>query len=153
MTSLNILVADDDTQLGAFVSYVLRKAGHRVEVVLDGDEALTAIEEKPTYYHMLVTDHNMPKLNGLELVTRLRQKAFPGRIVVLSGFLTDELEQAYGLLDVDCIIRKPFDIVIFRDAIKKLGGASVWHRHEIGKEPGSQPETSNPPSNPPGESA
>jgi len=105
---LNILVADDEKLLAVLLSRVLKQAEHQVDVVYDGEDALSAITKEPARYHLVITDHRM-RFTGLELVTGLRKIAFPGKILVLSGFLTTEVENAYRLLSVNSFVSKPFN--------------------------------------------
>ena len=52
----------------------------------------------------------MPGMNGLEMVRHLRKNGFEGRIIVMSGFLTEELIVAYKAGRVDKILQKPFTL-------------------------------------------
>ena len=119
--SLNILVVDNGESTTAPVSVVLKQAGHRVDVVHDGQIALSAITEEPARYHLVITDHRM-KFAGLELVTGLRKIAFPGKILILSASLQPEAEDAYRVLGVETFISKPFDVADLRNAVQKLTG-------------------------------
>jgi DNA-binding NarL/FixJ family response regulator len=51
----------------------------------------------------------MPQVSGIELVRELRERSFPGKIVVLSGDLSRETREAYARMRVDAILDKPFD--------------------------------------------
>src|ERR1700733_7017996 len=113
---MNILLADDETSTTEPVSFVLRRSGHAVDVVHDGEEALSTLKQHPERYQILVTDHLMNKVSGLELVDKLRKTKFHGRIVVLSAFLTGELEASYRKFGAEKFISKPFDIADLRNA-------------------------------------
>jgi len=117
---LNILVADDEKSTTAPVSVVLKQAGHRVNVVHDGEDALSAITQEPARYHLLISDHHMGKVSGLELATGLRRIAFPGEILILSSSLPPEAEDAYRLLGVRTFISKPFDLAALRTVVQTL---------------------------------
>jgi DNA-binding response OmpR family regulator len=60
-------------------------------------------------------------MNGVELVKRVRDSSFKGKIVVLSAHLSAENRAAYVALDVDLLIPKPFDVQSLRAAIRQLG--------------------------------
>jgi len=117
--NLNILLADDDKSTTVAVSVVLKQVGHRVNVVHDGEEALLAITHEPAGYQLVITDHQM-KFTGLELVTQLKKIAFPGKILVLSGYLETNVKNAYRRLGVKTFIFKPFDLADLRKAVEEL---------------------------------
>jgi CheY-like chemotaxis protein len=123
MKHLNILVADDEKPVTTSVSFVLKRAGHTVDEVHDGDQALDRITKQPGYYHILITDHIMVKMSGLDLLARLRNTDFNGKIIVLSGNLTTQLEEEYRKLGAEKIIHKPFELSELREAVEELGAA------------------------------
>ena len=118
---MNILVVDDELPITSSIKAVLKKSGHAVDSVCNGAEALTRLAELPNHYHILIVDHAMPKVLGLELMVHLPVNTFSGGIIVLSGFLTPELEAKYLALGADRIMQKPFDVHELRKAIEELG--------------------------------
>ena len=62
----------------------------------------------------------MPRSGGLELVRKLRQRNYDGRIVVLSAYLSPDNIGTYEELEVDEIVAKPFDFEELRDIITDL---------------------------------
>jgi CheY-like chemotaxis protein len=118
---LNILLADDETSTTASVSHVLKRCGHLVDVVHDGEDAFLKLKQAPDRYQILITDHKMMRVSGVELLERLRKTDFCGKIVVLSGYLTRELDGAYRALGAHRLISKPFDLPELRGAIYDLG--------------------------------
>ena len=116
--SFNILVADDDTSVCLVLSTLLGRLGHHVEIVYDGKEAIMLLATKPGHFDILITDHRMPLVSGLELVHHLRKNEFAGKIMVISGFLTDDLLCAYRDKRVDKIIQKPFSVEELSSTLK-----------------------------------
>jgi len=103
-----VLYADDMRELRTLLEMILRRdGGYTVETVPDGRDALERIVAAPGAFDVLITDHHMPCMNGLELVGRLRALRFPGQIVVFSSELSEEIATAYRQLRVDCILPKP----------------------------------------------
>jgi YesN/AraC family two-component response regulator len=88
----------------------------------------------PGYYDILMTDHHMPNVNGLELVEHLRKNGFEGKIVVMSGSLTPELMQAYLNRRVHKILQKPFSYEILASTLGDV--LTQWHA-EHGGAPGN----------------
>jgi CheY-like chemotaxis protein len=126
--ALRILIAEDETSVVQSVSVVLRYAGHRIESVTNGTDALALLTAKSADYDLLITDHTMPAPDGLQLVGKLRATNYSGKIIVLSAHLTSDVEQAYRALAVDHILRKPFDIAELRAAVEQATAAIVAQR-------------------------
>jgi CheY-like chemotaxis protein len=120
---LNILAVDDEVSVAKSLSFVLAGPGRTLSTAGNGEEALARIAEPPPV-DVIITDNNMPRLSGLELVRCLRAKGFPGRIVVLSAHLTEENRRAYGELKVDRMLAKPFDVAQLRGVIEELAPAA-----------------------------
>jgi CheY-like chemotaxis protein len=103
---LRILCADDNVMLGDVMLCLLAKAGHWVEHVNDGLRAWDRISQDLANFDVVVTDHQMPGLTGLELVELLRDANYSGRIVVHSSFLKHEQVEAYRRLGVASVVQK-----------------------------------------------
>lgn len=106
---LRILCADDNTELVELLSDMLRFYGYRVECTYDGDQALNAITKEPDKFDLLITDMQMPALNGHDLVVKARSVGFHGKVVVFAGALSLEDRQRFGELAVEAIVDKPAD--------------------------------------------
>src|SRR5688500_11357123 len=83
-----VLCAEDHEQVADLLRVILQRAGHDVECAGAGAEALRKMTAAAVPYDVLITDHVMPEMNGLELVRTLRKKAFAGTIIVQSARLT-----------------------------------------------------------------
>ena len=79
---LNILAVDDEAGSRAALSVVLKMAGHEVLFAKDGDEALKLFETATVPFDLIITDHLMLRVSGIDLVRKLREKGFKGEIVV-----------------------------------------------------------------------
>lgn len=86
---------------------VLMHDGHTLEVFADASLALPRIEAAPGAFDVVITDHHMPVMNGLEFVRRLRQTPFAGKILVFSSELAPAVREAYLALGVDHVLAKP----------------------------------------------
>jgi CheY-like chemotaxis protein len=105
--SLRVLCADDNLLVLDMLAKTLESAGHHVEVVTDGRAAISRLTEDPAYFHLIVTDTRMPKLDGFGLVQEARSAGFGGRIIVFANALSAEERQRYAELRVDRVIDKP----------------------------------------------
>ena len=101
---LHILSAEDQRLYAVMVSALFEDAGHTVVTAENGQEALDLASMAK--FDLLVTDHKMPHVDGLVLVTRLREIGFTGKIIVHSSRLTETDVTAYRGLGVDLIVMK-----------------------------------------------
>ncbi|WP_188055111.1 MULTISPECIES: response regulator transcription factor [unclassified Sphingosinithalassobacter] len=100
-----IALVDDDRNILTSVSIALQTEGFLTRVYSDGESALKALIENPP--DLAVLDIKMPKLDGLELLRRLREKSAVPVIFLTSK--DDELDEALGLaMGADDYIAKPF---------------------------------------------
>ncbi len=117
---LNILLAEDERSVAFSISFALKADGHKIEIVTDGEQALAKLNAEPGAFDLLITDNNMPRMTGVELVRRLRDTAFGGKILVLSAHLSPENRAAYEALRVDGMMPKPFDLFQLRALIRQI---------------------------------
>jgi len=99
----NILLVDDNRDGLLVRRSLLEEVGYRVEIAANGEEGLKLFESFP--FDVVVTDYRMPRMDGGELIKRIRQLKPHARIILLSGFV-DPLgltEQATG---ADVVIAK-----------------------------------------------
>ena len=107
---LTILVADDDVGTRLSISDYLELSGYLVVSAENGQEALAMVEEYQP--HLIVTDITMPRMDGYELVRRVRQKVeFRLLPVVFLTARTHIQERIRGYqLGCDLYLPKPFDL-------------------------------------------
>jgi len=101
----SIALVDDDRNILTSVSIALQAEGFLTRVYSDGETALKALIDNPP--DLAIFDIKMPKMDGLELLRRLREKsALP---VIFLTSKDDELDEALGLaMGADDYIAKPF---------------------------------------------
>jgi two-component system response regulator TctD len=117
---LRILTVEDEPAVTQMLALLLGGPAAKVTSAPDGWMALMKIGAATQPFDVIITDHNMRRMNGLELVRRLRVRKFPGKIIVLSAHLTKENIQAYEELNVDMMLAKPFDVEELQLAMKLL---------------------------------
>jgi CheY-like chemotaxis protein len=91
-TAARILVVDDDDDIRQLNATVLKGSGYEVDTAVDGDAAWAILDTQ--CYDLLITDHSMPKLTGIELLNELHVagKSLPS--ILVSGDLpTQELHR------------------------------------------------------------
>ncbi len=104
---LNILCADDNIELVGLIAENLQFYGYRVEWVSDGEEALSVIEVNPAKFDLLITDMEMPRLDGHDLVVKARAAGFRGKVIVFAGALSSQDRDRFGALSVEALLDKP----------------------------------------------
>jgi len=99
---------------------VLGGPAAKVAKARNGWEALIKIGATARPFDVVITDHRMPRMTGLQLVRQLRAQNFGGKILVLSAHLSDEDIRAYEELNVDMMMSKPFDFDELQQAMAVL---------------------------------
>lgn len=101
-----ILVVDDDTDIRNLVAAMLRRAGYEVVCAADGEEGWTALSDGN--FDFLITDHEMPRLCGLELVQRVRAADLTLPVILLSGNLPVAEREFAESFSPAAAMKKPF---------------------------------------------
>ena len=126
MANNGILLVEDNPDHVALTQRALKmnNIANPLEVAQDGQEALDRLFDNAIALPMLILlDLNMPKIDGLEVLRRVRASARTRRIpVVILTTSDDERDRAAGY-DYGCnsYIRKPVDFGQFSDALRQLG--------------------------------
>lgn len=106
---MKLLLAEDDPFQQKIVTRVLSRAGYEVVAVTSGEEALTKLREEG--FHILITDWDMPGMDGAALCRRVREAKLPGYLYIL--ILTAHTAVADTVMGLeagaDDYIRKPTD--------------------------------------------
>ena len=117
---MNILLADDDTKLHMVIHLWLQRNGHRMVVADNGHEALALIEQED--FDVLISDVNMPLLNGMDLVKSVLAGV---RIPALIILMTSRCDSAAIADEIDCpqvrVLNKPFSPRELAALIENLG--------------------------------
>lgn len=117
-----ILVVDDDALVRRISARMLLGSGYQVDTAEDGIAGWEAIQAEP--YDLLLTDHNMPKLTGLELAQKLWSARMALPVILVSGALpTEELEQ-HPWLKFSAVLAKPFSTEALLASVKAALSAS-----------------------------
>ena len=103
-----VLVVDDDEVVLLMLETLLRRAGYEVTAFVDSPAALAAARARPGDFDIVVTDHNMPALSGLQLAREIVVAAPALPVVLASGFLDDKLRAAASEAGAAAVIGKEF---------------------------------------------
>lgn len=115
-TDESILVVDDDPLIRDLLVQFLSLRGYRALGVSDGHEALKMVEDRPP--DMMLLDLIMPGMSGIEVLQALRDREYPGGIVIMTGSHNEELlEEAWALGPQEVLV-KPIDLERLLTAIQ-----------------------------------
>jgi two-component system chemotaxis response regulator CheY len=117
-----VLNVDDSSTIRKMVSMTLTGAGYEVTEAVDGQDGLNKAKEKS--FDVVLTDQNMPHMDGLTLVKSLRAlPQYKSTPILMLTTESDEGKKAEGrTAGVNAWLVKPFDPQILVSAIKKLAG-------------------------------
>jgi DNA-binding NtrC family response regulator len=112
-----LLVAEDEANLRLVIQKELQRLGYRVDVAPDGEAALRRLEEGNV--DVLLCDINMPRLDGMELLRRVRERPNPPEVIMLTGHATvetaieamklgayDYLSKPYRITELDALVKQ-----------------------------------------------
>ncbi len=128
MPALKVLLAEDDFLLQALASAVLQQEGFEVIQAMDGGEALALFDRE--HPDLVLTDYDMPVMNGLELIRTIRAKGLQTYVPLVmftgggkAGLLQESLEA--GAIE---FITKPFEPDELRCRVNAIADLVVLHR-------------------------
>jgi two-component system, OmpR family, response regulator ChvI len=115
--SQSIALVDDDRNILTSVSIALEAEGFRVDTYVDGTDALRGLSQKPV--DLAVLDIKMPRMDGMELLGKIREKS--GVPVIFLTSKDDEIDEVLGLrMGADDYIKKPFSQRLLIERIRAL---------------------------------
>jgi two-component system, sensor histidine kinase and response regulator len=101
----SVLVADDHPVNLEFAAEALRRLGHSVATAASGTEALRLLQART--FDIALIDVQMPEMDGIELVTRLRAHGYRTRVIGLTGYTSPEDKQRCIAAGMDGVLAKP----------------------------------------------
>ncbi|HVE85371.1 MAG TPA: response regulator [Myxococcales bacterium] len=123
-TRKRILAVDDEPSARLLISRVLHRAGYEVTAAASAEEALELFD-KGRKFDLLITDKNLPRINGLELIKKARQ-AIPDLPVVLITAAPDAA--AIGGERLEAYLAKPFkNLNALEEAVRTAFEANKLH--------------------------
>jgi two-component system chemotaxis response regulator CheY len=120
--SRRILVVDDSPTLVKFVSYSLKSSGYEVVGACDGMDALEKMSNLESDIDLVITDLNMPNVDGYELIATLRKndKFAATPIIILSSEEGEEDKQKGQVAGATSYLVKPFKSSVLLAEVARL---------------------------------
>ena len=119
LQSVRILFVEDETDLVTIISDTLNKLKANFETAENGQIALEKFKEHNDF-DLIVTDINMPIMNGLELIKNIREFDKDIPVIIMSAHTEPEYIKSAEELGVDNYLLKPFDFIKFINIISTL---------------------------------
>ena len=118
--SVRILFVDDEEHIRLSEKRLLEELGFNTDTAANGQEALRMHAEKPGRYQLVITDLNMPGINGVALSERLHQRDPDLPIFLITGY--HELLQGIhpAAVGIRTVLAKPFDMAELYEALKLI---------------------------------
>lgn len=126
--SETVLVVEDEVEVGFFLETILQTHGYQVLLATDADQALKLFEENRERVRLVFSDIGLPRIDGIELCTRLRAIDPSVPVILASGYPTKEFKERINVLGVQAFLSKPYNSDdILRTVRTILNGAQVVH--------------------------
>lgn len=119
LKQLKLLFVEDETELLDILYNTLEKLNANFILAKNGQEALDLIEEHKDI-DIIITDINMPVMNGLELIEAIKESDLDTPFIITSAHTEKEYIDKAKELGVEHYLLKPFDFVKFLDLIYKI---------------------------------
>ncbi len=132
--SHRILVVEDQPALRSLSAQVLVRSGYEVDVAEDGMAGWEALRAES--YDLLITDNQMPRLSGLELVKKLRAAHLALPVIMASGTFSTEQLNRHRSLQFAALLLKPFTTDQLLATVQEIlrataNAANVATSHEV----------------------
>lgn len=117
LNGVSVLLVDDSADGQALLARYLRSAGARVDTAGTGQEGIKKALENQ--YDVVVTDIQMPDLNGYEVASLLRQNRYPRPIIAITGHVTKGERERCLKAGCNEQLTKPIDSSTFIEVVAK----------------------------------
>ncbi|MEJ2183614.1 MAG: response regulator [Nitrospirota bacterium] len=118
--SRDILVIDDEPIVRVCCERSLSLEGYSIDLAQDGLEGLRKLEDNQ--YGVVLVDIKMPTLGGEEVIKTLKRIAPETRVIVITGYATEEMREKALAMGADLYLEKPFSPKQLLGAIKNVTG-------------------------------
>ncbi len=120
------LVVDDSRAVRMILARTLRELGYEVREAENGHRALEILDREPGAFHLSLVDWNMPEMNGMDLLRRLRADPRHASLIIVMVTTETEVEHMAAALESGAneYVMKPFTRDILVDKLRLAGLSS-----------------------------
>ncbi len=108
MSNLSILLVDDDRDLVESLADFIEVKGHEVDIALTAEEGIAAAGNKD--YDAILVDIGLPDTNGVSTLYKIKENKPASRILLMTGFSSDQVEREFTPDDPLPVMTKPLDL-------------------------------------------
>lgn len=119
LKKLKLLFVEDEVDLVEIITDTLKKLDANFLSAKNGQEALDLVEQNRDI-DIIVTDINMPVMNGLKMIEELKKRGFNIPVIIMSAHTETDFINKAKELGVDNYLLKPFDFIKFIDLITEM---------------------------------
>lgn len=120
---------EDDGDIRYLNAEVLKRYGYQVDTAEDGASGWRALNAKR--YDVLITDHTMPRVTGLDLIKKLRSEEMQLAVILASGTVPTEELCRYPWLQLDAMLLKPYAAEDLLQTVRTVLGVVDSSRKQI----------------------
>jgi CheY-like chemotaxis protein len=123
--AIKFLVVDDEIFVQTFTSRVLKHLGYaNVETACDGEAALSSVTNARTAFDLIICDLNMPRMDGVQFLGKLKEAGYSGGLILLSGEDQHMIETVEVLAKAQQInilgaFKKPLEAAVLKQILDK----------------------------------
>ena len=131
-----VLYVDDEESIVSLMTRLLGRRGYRVTGYTEPRKALEAVRADPGQFDLAVTDYNMPGMSGLDVARTLREIRADLPVILISGYITEELQREAPAAGVRELIFKA-------DAVEEVCEAVARYANAQGRDERPLPRNGN----------
>ena len=128
-TLMHFLIVEDDKEFQANLVTLLQDFSINLKIASDGEEALECYKMSPYQYDILFVDINLPKLNGLDLIHKIREINAGQVICVISAYLETNIFLKCIHFGINEYLVKPLELNKFLDSMNSMVAAILFKKH------------------------
>jgi CheY-like chemotaxis protein len=127
--AIRVLVVDDEVNLRFAIERGLRKSGHHADSASTVRQAIDRLRTQP--YDTVITDLRMPGGDGLELVQWIGSYSPSTKVLILSGYITEQIRLEYGKQPTIRLLDKPVELASLITIVEELGPRRGFYGNSI----------------------
>ncbi|OUR97912.1 hypothetical protein A9Q84_06875 [Halobacteriovorax marinus] len=119
MSDKIVLIVDDEEKLVELTADLIEAMGHEVEVHTSSEKALVSFCANPQNYKLVITDHTMPGLSGVDLILKIREYSLDIPCILTTGAVLSEVEELFSADPNLTYLKKPYRRANLQELLEK----------------------------------